>query len=146
MPPDRPSPSPTVRMRLAVAMLCALGVAGCSRGRENLDQPPNARGIIIANRALLWRNLDSIRNASIAQPQRQGDVWRVCIRMSIKGPIGTKPGERDYLVGLYGVAKPPELLPEDAAATCAGQPRVPFPELEGGYQTDEIKPRGKGAK
>jgi hypothetical protein len=143
MPPPRVSPSSIVRTRLAAAILCALAVAGCSSGRENLDQPPNARGIVIANRTLLWRNLDSIRNASIAPPQRQGDVWRVCVRMTIKGPLGTKPGERDYLVGLYGVAKPPELLPEDAAKICAGQPHVPFPEMEGGYQADEIKPGGK---
>src|SRR5947208_1204428 len=127
-------------------MLCALGVAGCSTGRENLDQPPNARGIIIANRAMLWRNLDSIRNASIAQPQRQGDVWRVCVRMNIKGQLGTDTGQRDYLIGLYGVGKPPGLLTEDAAAACAAQPHVPFPELEAGYQTDEIKKRGDDRK
>ena len=130
MPPRRPSPSPTVRLCLAFTALCTLGAAGCSSGRENLDQPPNARGIVIAHRTMLWRNLSGIRNASIAPPQRHGDIWRVCVRMIIKGPVGAKPAERQYLVGIYGVAKPPELLPEDAAAICAGQPYVPFPEMQ----------------
>jgi hypothetical protein len=119
-------------------MLSALGFAGCSLGTENLDQPPNARGIIIANKVLLWRNADTIRNASIAAPQRQAGLWRVCVRMRIIGPLGTSP-DRDFLVALYGVSKPPELLITDAAAVCAAQTYVPFPELDGSYERDPLK-------
>lgn len=145
--PAAPRPSPTARRRIAAALVCALAAGGCwSSGRENLDQPPNARGIVITNRALLWRNLETVRDARIAPPQRQAGVWRVCVRMTIKGPLGDTAGERDFVVALYGVAKPPELLIEDAAKACAGQPYVPFPELEGGYQTDQLMKRGADRK
>jgi hypothetical protein len=128
-------------LRFAATTLCALGAAGCSLGNENLDQPPNARGIIIANKTLLWRNADTIHNAGIAPPQRQAGLWRVCVRMKINGPLGPSKADRDFLIALYGVSKPPELLVADAAAVCAAQPYVPFPELDGAYETDPLLKR-----
>jgi hypothetical protein len=143
MPPGRWPP-----LRFTITIWCGLGLAGCQTSREQLDLPPNARGIIIANKALLWRDLESIKNASITAPQRQAGVWRVCVRLDTKGSFGAYTGERDYVVALYGVAKPPELLMEDAALTCAAQPHVLFPELEGSYmQKDEGKSKpGKPEK
>ena len=91
--------------------------------REQLDKPPNARGLIIEYRTLLWRDLPSIRNASIAEPVRQDDIWRVCVRLDIKGSLGAYTGERDYVVALYGVAKRPELLMEDSKLL-RGPPRT----------------------
>jgi hypothetical protein len=85
------------------------------------------------HRAILWRDLDSIKNASIAAPRRHPSNWRVCVRLDTKGPLGTYTGGRDYLVALYGADRRPELVMEDAAATCAAEPHEPFPELEGGY-------------
>jgi hypothetical protein len=133
----------TAGLRCPIALLCSLGLAGCSAinlssNQEQLDKPPNARGLIIDYRALLWRDLASIRNASIAAPQRQGDTWRVCVRLDIKGSLGTYTGERDYLVALYGVVKRPELIMEDASS-CAALPHEPFPELEGGYLRPDMK-------
>ena len=124
--------------RFKIAMLSALALAGCGTGREQLDKPPNARGLIIDFRTLLWRDLPSIRNASIAEPVRQDDIWRVCVRLDIKGSLGTYTGERDYVVALYGVAKRPELLMEDPGF-CATLPHEPFPELEGGYLRPDMK-------
>ena len=95
-----------------------------------MDKPPNARGMVIDARPLLWRDVASIRNASIAEPQRDGNngnVWRVCVRLDIKGSLGKYTGERDYVVAIYGVAKRPELLMEDAGF-CAALPHEPFPE------------------
>lgn len=143
-PPRRPSAIGPCGV--AAAMLCTLAISGCSSGRKNLDQPPDARGIVIAHRALLWRNLESIRNAAIAPPKHMAGLWRVCVRMNIRSTFGDATSPRQYLVALYGVAKPPEFLMEDAAAACAGQPYSPFPELEGGYQTDQLMRRGTARK
>jgi hypothetical protein len=120
--------------RFAIAILCGLGVAACSTSREQaVEQPPNARSLIMVHKAILWRDLESIKNASITAPQRLAGGWRVCVRLDTKGAFGTYTGERDYLVALYGADRRPELVMEDAAAACAAQPHVPFPELEGGY-------------
>jgi hypothetical protein len=116
---------------------------GCSLGTENRDLAPNARGIIIANKMLLWNNTNSIRNASIAPLQRHAGLWQVCVRMSATGPLG-RPALREFLVALPGGGNPPELLMTEAAASCAGQAYAPFPELEGKYELPvEIKHPGR---
>jgi len=123
--------------RLKIAILCGLGLglAACqtTNQQQQVDQPPNARSLIMVHKAVLWRDLESIKNASIAAPVRHADGWRVCVRLDTKGSLGSMTGARDYLVALYGADRRPELVMEDAAAACAGEPRVPFPELEGGY-------------
>jgi hypothetical protein len=134
-------------------MLCALALAGCSSvekvwsGREQLDKPPNARGLVIEYRATLWRDLASIRRASITEPQRdeERNLWRVCVRLDIKGSLGKYTGERDYVVAIYGVAKRPELLMEDAGF-CAALPHELYPELEGGYTVPDPKGKAEGAR
>ncbi len=134
MPPARRASATEPRaFRIAAATLCVLAAAGCSLGTENRDLPPNARGIIIAHKTLLWRNTDSIRNSSIAPLQRQAGVWQVCVRMTAPGPLG-KATQRDFLVALPGGGNPPELLMTDATAACASQAYTPFPELDGKYE------------
>jgi hypothetical protein len=131
-------------LRAVVTVACALGVTACSLGRAKLEEPPaNFRGIIIANKELLWRGSSTIRNASIAAPQRQEGLWRVCVRMKVQGPLGTANRERDFLVALHDEGKPPELQMTDAAAICAAQPHMPFPELDGGYEMDPVKRGGR---
>jgi hypothetical protein len=122
-----------------------LTAAGCSLGTENRDLPPNARGIIIANKTLLWSNTDSIRNSSIAPLQRQAGVWQVCVRMTAIGPLG-KPVPRDFLVALPGGGNPPTLLMSDATAACASQAYAPFPELDGKYELPAESRRGSGRR
>ena len=144
--------------RLKIAILfglgpaLGLGLAACQTSREQVEQPPNARSLVMVHRAILWRDLESIKNASITAPQRHASGWRVCVRLDTKGPLGSMTGGRDYLVALYGADRRPELVMEDAAAACAAEPHVPFPELEGGYlrlqsdkksKTDAPKPDRK---
>ena len=135
--------SATGSFRLAAAMLCALASSGCSLGTENRDLPPNARGIIIANKTLLWNNTNSIRNASIAPLQRRAGLWQVCVRMSALGPLG-RPTQRDFLVALPGGGNPPQLLMTEATASCASETYAPFPELDGKYELPAEKRRGLG--
>lgn len=127
-----------MRMRgLKIAILCGLGLglAACQTTgqQQQVDQPPNARSLIMVHKAILWRDPESIKNASITAPQRLASGWRVCVRLDTKGAFGSNTGVRDYLVALYGADRRPELVMEDAAAACAAEPHVPFPELEGGY-------------
>ena len=125
------------RLKIAIpfgpGLALGLGLAACQTTSQQVEQPPNARSLIMVHRAILWRDLESIKNASIAAPQRHPSGWRVCVRLDTKGPLGSYTGVRDYLVALYGADRRPELVMEDAAATCAAEPHVPFPELEGGY-------------
>ena len=137
--------------RLQIAILCGLGLGlgACQTTSQRIEQPPNARSLIMVHRAILWRDLESIKNASIGAPQRHASGWRVCVRLDTKGPLGSMTGERDYLVALYGADRRPELVMEDAAAACAAEPHVPFPELEGGYlrsQSQQKKSKADGPK
>jgi hypothetical protein len=132
-------------LRVAVATLCALAAAGCSLGNENRDLPPNARGIIIANKTLLWHNTDSIRSSSIGPLQRQAGVWQVCVRMTAPGPLG-RATPRDFLVALPGGGNPPTLVMSDATAACASQSYAPFPELDGKYELPAESKRGRGRR
>ena len=142
--------------RLKIAIPCSLalglGLAACQTTAPQVEQPPNARSLILVHKAILWRDLESIKNASIGAPQRHASGWRVCVRLDTKGAFGQFTGVRDYLVALYGADRRPELVMEDAAAVCAAEPHVPFPELEGGYLrpqsgkksgADEAKPNRK---
>jgi len=129
--------------RLTIAIPCGLGLAACQASLEQIDQPPNARSLIMVHRAILWRDLESIKNASITAPQRHASGWRACVRLDTKGAFGSFTGERDYLIALYGADRRPELVMEDAAAACAAEPHVPFPELEGGYVRLESDKKSK---
>jgi hypothetical protein len=134
--------------RLKIAIPCGLalglGLAACqTTSSQQIDQPPNARSLIMVHKAILWRDLESIKNASIAAPQRHAGGWRVCVRLDTKGALGSNTGVRDYLVALYGADRRPELVMEDAAAACAAEPHVPFPELEGGYVRLESQQKSK---
>jgi len=123
--------------RLNIAIPCSLafglGLAACQTTAPPVEQPPNARSLIMIHKAVLWRDLESIKNASITVPLRHASGWRVCVRLDTKGAFGRYTGARDYLVALYGADRRPELVMEDPAAACAAEPHVPFPELEGGY-------------
>src|SRR5690242_5537463 len=133
--------------RLNIAIRCGpalgLGLVACQTTAPQVEQPPNARSLIMVHKAILWRDLESIRNASIAAPQRHANGWRVCVRLDTKGAFGRYTGVRDYLVALYGADRQPELVMEDAAAACAAEPHMPFPELEGGYVRLESDKKSK---
>ena len=139
------------RLQIAILLGLALGLglAACQTASQQVEQPPNARSLVLVHKAILWRDLESIKNASIAAPQRHAGGWRVCVRLDTRGPLGSMTGVRDYLVALYGADRRPELIMEDAAAACAAEPHVPFPELEGGYlrpQSQQKKSKADGAK
>jgi len=141
------------RLKIAIlsglGLALGLGLAACQSTSQQLEQPPNARSLIMVHKAILWRDLESIMSASIAAPRRHPSGWRVCVRLDTKGPLGSYTGERDYLVALYGADRRPELVMEDTAAACAAEPHVPFPELEGGYvrlQAQSKKSKADGSR
>ena len=112
--------------RLKIAIPCGLavglGLAACSTSREQVEQPPNARSLIMVHKAILWRDLESIKNASITAPERHAGGWRVCVRLDTKGALGTNTGERAYPVPLYGAHRRPDLPLADAPGGRAPSP------------------------
>jgi len=120
-------------------LLLILGA--CAAGPD--PAPPDARAIVLANKNKLWKDPDSIKNASIAAPQRHlGFMWHVCVRLNVKNSFGGYTGERDSIIGIYDSASPPEILIEGAASFCDPLPHVPFPELEPGRDLPQRPKRG----
>lgn len=119
-------------MRLSALLLIAL--AACNTASSDTDpSPPDAKAIVLAHKARLWKDPDSIKSASITAPRRHmGFMWHVCVRLNAKNSFGGYTGERDSILGMYDDGTPPNILMENAEATCA-YPHTPFPELEGGF-------------
>lgn len=89
---------------------------------------------MLAAKGLLYKDPDSIKNASITAPRRHmGFMWHVCLRANAKNSFGGYAGEKDMLVGLYDDGKPPSVIMADAAGYC-DFPHEPFPELNGDYK------------
>jgi hypothetical protein len=123
-------------MRAFVLLLITLALTACNTAGSMADPPaPDAKAIILANKARLWKDADSIKNASIAAPMRHlGFAWHVCVRMNAKNSFGGYAGENDSIVAIYDGGGPPEVVVENAPLRCDPLPHTPFPELEGGYK------------
>ncbi|MEH2508660.1 hypothetical protein V1291_000014 [Nitrobacteraceae bacterium AZCC 1564] len=119
------------------AVLAAPLLGGCQTEQASSPaiDPPDARAAILASKGMLWKDPDSIKNASITAPRRHmGFMWHVCVRANAKNSFGGYTGEKDMLIGLYDdPAKPPSALMADATGYC-DFPHEPFPELDGGYK------------
>ena len=135
---------PQLRRRRAPAALFAFVVLpGCQTDQAaSTVSPPDHKGIILANKGLIWKDPDSIKNASISAPRRHmGFMWHVCVRANARGGFGGYTGEKDMLVGIYDSGKPPSVLMTDASGYCDHE-HEPFPEIEGGYKTpSQPRPR-----
>src|SRR5437764_11456803 len=57
------------RLKIAIPCGLALGLLGACQSSREVEQPLNARSLIMVHKAILWRDLESIKNASIAAPQ-----------------------------------------------------------------------------
>lgn len=124
---------------IAVMVASALSLAGCLTGKtaEEAGMPlPDYKGQILANKNRLWKDADSIKNASIAIPRRSTGVlpmWHVCVRANAKNSFGGYTGEKVMLIGIFDDNRPPEVVFAEAPGYCDFA-FEPFPELEGGYQ------------
>ncbi len=131
-------------MRAPILLTLALTLGACQTGGGMAEQrpAPDAKAAILAAKGSLWKDPDSIKNASITAPRRHmGFMWHVCVRANGKNSFGAYAGEKDMLIGLYDDGKPPATLMIDATGYC-DFPHEPFPELEGGYRPPAAgKPR-----
>lgn len=135
----------------AFAMIVTVMLAGCqtdSAAPVASVTPPDARAAVLANKGRLWKDPDSIKNASITAPRRHDPgliaaMWHVCVRANAKNAFGGYTGEKDMLLGMYDDGRPPSILMADAAGPC-DFPHEPFPELEGGYKPLATSTRSKG--
>ena len=120
-------------MKRAAALL-VLALAGCQTDQAAVPDrpPPDAKAAVLAAKDSLWKDPDSIKNASITAPRRHmGFMWHVCVRANAKNGFGGYTGETDMLIGLYDDARPPSVIMANAAGYC-DFPHDSFPELEGG--------------
>jgi hypothetical protein len=127
------------------AALMALALAGCQTDQSAVPDrpPPDAKTAVLAAKGSLWKDPDSIKNASITAPRRHmGFMWHVCVRANAKNGFGGYTGEKDMLIGLYDDGRPPSPLMADATGYC-DFPHEPFPEIESGYRPPASE-RSKG--
>jgi hypothetical protein len=131
---------------VVAAAICSLSLAGCLTGQtaEEAKMPlPDYRGQILSNKNGLWKDADSIKNASIAVPRRSTGVlpmWHVCVRANAKNSFGGYTGEKSMLIGIFDDNRLPEVVMADAAGYC-NFPHEPFPELNGEYKPSAPRPK-----
>ncbi|WP_061023943.1 hypothetical protein [Bradyrhizobium sp. CCH5-F6] len=127
-----------------IAIALSTPLIGCQTNASTVADaaPPDARAAILSSKGSLWKDPDSIKNASITAPRRHmGFMWHVCVRANAKNSFGGYTGERDMLIGLYDDGRPPAVLMADATGYC-DYPHEPFPELNAGYSpTSASAPR-----
>ena len=134
------------RWKLLSPLIASIALAGCQTNEATTaaaPTPPDARAIILATKSTLWRDPDSIKNASISAPRRSTGIlpmWHVCVRANAKNGFGGYTGEKDMLIGIYDDGRLPSPLMADATGYCE-YPHEPFPELEGGYIAPKRSPR-----
>jgi hypothetical protein len=133
------------RRKLLAPLILGAVMSGCQTNESAVAvPPPDAKAVILANKATLWKDPESIKNASITAPRRHtmgpfGAMWHVCVRLNARNSFGGYVGERDALLGLYDDGKPPTIL-ADPSPYC-DYPHEPFPELDGGYGQPSAAPR-----
>lgn len=134
------------RRRPCAIALLALPIAACQTSDASAPvEAPDAKTVVLAYKNEFFKDPDSIKNASIATPQRHmGFMWHICVRANAKNAFGGYTGLKDMLIGYYDGPKPPTVLMTDATEECAKYPHEPFPELEGGYSPPKAAKGKKG--
>lgn len=134
------------------ALLLSSPLAGCQTDSAAVADapPPDARVAVISSKGALWKDPDSIKNASITAPRRHTpglftSMWHVCVRANAKNGFGGYTGEKDMLIGLYDDGRAPSPLMADASGYC-DFPHEPFPELVAGYVPPGQKRADRSAK
>lgn len=129
-------------MRVAFVPLL-LGLAACATGPE--PAAPDHKAVILANKARIWKDPDSIKNASIATSLRwhgMGSRWFACVELNAKNSFGAYTGLKRSVVMILNDNSTPEIRDTVIGDDCAERPHVPFPELEGGREPPPRPKRG----
>jgi hypothetical protein len=133
---------------LTMAVACASAATACGTLQDQSSTPPpDIRSTLVGNRARLFKDPDSIRDASIARPSRFLNLgWQVCIRMTGKNSSGGDTDLTTYTVIVYDNGVPPLLQKPTFYNDCISAYYQPFPEIEGGYvQPNTSQPSTTGA-
>lgn len=123
-------------MRFVIMAISALALAGCQTDGNLAGQsgpPANYKQTILDNKNRLWKDPDSIKNASIAAPIPNGilPIWYVCVRLNAKNSYGGWAGEQDTAF-MFRDDGTIEALPAGPSAMwCENKPHEPFPQLNG---------------
>ena len=121
-------------MRFLVAGAGLLMLCGCAEVPiASSESLPGYRSIIIKDRATLFSNYESIKEASIGKPKPNVLGWEVCLRAKLKEPPGLQEGLTTYRIQLYRDGSAPLLQLASVLDVCSADHYEPFPEIEAGY-------------
>jgi hypothetical protein len=109
--------------------------------------PPDAKAILLAHKAELWKDPDSIKDAAIAAPKRHMNfMWHVCVKANAKNAFGGYTGLKTSVIHIYDSGKAPEARSTVAGDVCDSIAYQPFPELEGDYRTPAAPSQAKAKR
>lgn len=128
--------------RLAQLGLLTATLAGCAgAGQQASDSvPPNYREIILASRTTLFKDPDSVRDATLGTPQNSIFGWTVCMKANAKNGFGGFTGQETYRVVIYRNGNPPIMQAPTIYDGCGSDYYEPFHEIEGNYAPPATKP------
>lgn len=110
-----------------------LGCAGAQNSTTNDAYPPDYRDILVRNKASLFKDPDSIRDAMIATPKPNMFGWQSCLKANGRNGFGGYTGQTTYTVQFYRNGSPPIVQQPTIYDGCGSAYYEPFHEIEGGY-------------
>jgi hypothetical protein len=121
----------------ATLALCA-SLGGCVTDQTTADASwPADRGdyreIILNYKATLFKDPESVRDASIAAPTKSIFGWSICLKANARNGFGGYTGQNMYTVLIYNNGSPPLLQNVTIYDGCGSAYYEPFHELEGNY-------------
>jgi hypothetical protein len=121
---------------MVFAFFASLALASCASNTSNptsdAGPPPNVRAIVLAHKAQLFKDPDSVRDASITEPWRYLALgWRVCLRANGRNSYGGYSGQQTYTILVYDDrTRPPHVAEPVIYDDCNGRSYSAFSELE----------------
>jgi hypothetical protein len=119
------------------AMLCAC--AGVTPP-ESGEPTPDFRAVLVANKGRLFKDPDSVRDASISPFKPAMFGWRACLRANSKNSFGGYTGLNTYSVLIYKNGSPPLVQEPTIYDGCGAEFYDEFRELEGNYVPPTVAP------
>lgn len=135
----------TIRRMAILAPAIAMLTACATEAPQNQPIPPDHKAVILANKGRLWKDPDSIRNASVATGIRwhgPGSLWFACVELNAKNAYGGYTGLKRSVVMIPANGTTPDARNTVYGDDCAERPHVPFPELNGDYRPPGARPKG----
>lgn len=121
-------------MRQILILAAFLVLSACATPEATPGPAPDLKPALLAHRAELFKDPDSIRDAAIGHESRFLNMaWQVCIRLNAKNSFGGYTGLQEHVITIYDNGAPP-IIQEPTIVSGCGAGYEPFPEMNGNYQ------------